>query len=142
MTPFLTTMFLVGSAVILAGGFYFARDIASDGGQQAPKIGMWSDDGNDRLLVILGDPDADWQDIEVQTDVPAEIRFDGGADTTPPANSTGSGFVPLAGAPRQVVGGDALSLCRLDRAGPVEVTLRDRPSNTVVFQQTMSLQAC
>ena len=142
MSPLLTTMFLMGSAVILAGGFYFARDLADDGGDDAPKVGMWSDDGNDRLLVVLGDPGADWQDLEVRTDAPARIRLDGDADATHGTLSPGTEFVALTTVPKQVVGGDAISACAVGVPQPVEITLRHRASNTVVFEQTLALQAC
>ena len=142
LTPMLTTMFLMGSAVILAGGFYFARDVASDGDKSAPNIGMWSDDGNDRLLVVLGDPDADWQDVEVRTDVPTRVRLDGEADAMHGTLSPGGTFVPMLDVPKQVVGGDAISACAVGGPRTVAITLRDAPSNTVVFEQTMALMGC
>ncbi|MEK6975256.1 MAG: hypothetical protein AABY18_02825 [Candidatus Thermoplasmatota archaeon] len=141
-SPLITTLFLIGSAVVLAGGFYFAREIANNNPDAAPNIGIWSDDGSDRLLVVLGDPDADWQDVEVRTDVPARVRLDGHADALHGTLSPGTAFVPLATTGQQVVGGDALSVCALGAPGAVEITLRHATTQTLVFQQTMSVQAC
>lgn len=142
MSPMTTSMFLVGAAAILAGGFYFASGIATGSGGDPPEIGMWSDDANDRLLVVLGDAGTDWHDIEVRTDAPAMVRVGGPADRTHGTPSLPGSDVVLGEAGRHVMGGDALAVCGLQRAGPVEVTLTDRPSRTVVFQQVLDVQAC
>lgn len=141
-SPLLATLFLMGSAVLLGGGFLLARSFSDEGSDATPDVGLWADEGHDRLLVVLGDPEADWRRLELRTDRPAMASLDGPASLSHGTSSPGVGYVALGSAPRAVVGGDALALCAIGLAGPLEVTLRDGETGVVLFQQTLSVAAC
>lgn len=141
VSPVLTTMYLVASAFVLAGGFYVARDYYLHGQDDVPDIATWGDEGHDRILVVQGDEIA-WQDLEIRTDRPARAALEGEVDLQDGTMSPGGRYVPLGSTDRPVIGGDALLLCAVGQAGPVLVSMRDAATHTTIFEQTLHVESC
>lgn len=142
IAPVLTVLSLLASAGVLVGGFYVADTLYDDRSGGMPEVGVWADDSKDRILVVSGDQDADWQGLELKTDRPARAKLGGDATLTDGTLSPGGKFVPLSDSPQQVVGGDSLSICAVAQEGPMEVTVRDAASKAVVFGQSMDVERC
>lgn len=142
LAPVLTVLSLLASGGILAGGFYLANTFYEERTQSPPEVGVWADDAHDRILVVTGDVDADWHGLELKTDRPARATLAGEATLTQGTHSPGSKFVLLSDVPQRVSGGDALSICAVSKGGPMQVTLRDVATKSIVFDQTLDVQEC
>lgn len=142
IAPVLTVLSLLASAGVLVGGFYVADTLYDGGSEGMPEVGVWADESKDRILVVSGDKDADWQGLELKTDRPARANLGGAATLTEGTLSPGSKFVPLSDSPQEVVGGDSLSICAVAQEGPMEVTVRDAASKAIVFAQSMDVERC
>lgn len=140
VSPVLTSLYLVASAFVLAGGFYVARDYYLHEQDDFPDISTWGDEGNDRILVVQGD-DVAWQDFEIKTDRPARVALEGEVSLQDGTMSPGGHYVPLAGTQRPA-GGDALIVCAVGQEGAVLVSIRDAATHTTVFEQTLDVGSC
>lgn len=141
VSPVLTSLYLVASAAVLAGGFYVARDYYLHEQGDLPDIATWGDEGHDRVLIVQGD-DVAWQDLEIKTDRPARAALEGEVSLQEGTMSPGGAYVALANTDRPVIGGDALTLCALGREGPLSVSIRDAATHTTVFEQVLDVEPC
>lgn len=142
ISPVLSSLALVASAAILVGGFFVAQTFYEDPSQGAPEVAVWPDDAHDRLLVVSGDRDGDWQGLELRTDRPARASLVGDASLTQGTFSPGGKFVALSTTSQSIVGGDTLSICAVAKGGPMEVTLRDIATKAPVFEYTLDVKEC
>src|SRR5215210_1591312 len=118
--PVLSVMALLGSAFLLAGTFWLAHQFTKSDGTTT--VGIWADDSSDRLQVVLGDPDADWHDLEISADDPVRFALNGEAADGPVTPRKGD--IPITSESEPVWGGQRIELCSVDGARTTEVTIR------------------
>lgn len=133
--PVLTAMALLGSAAVLGGAFFIAHQFSQ--GDDVPTVGLWADDGSDRLQVVIGDPDADWSQLRIHADGPIQYALSGAPSSSAAPNLA----VPVAPASDPVVGGQRLSLCAVGEARTTRITIATARGD-VLFEQELDLRAC
>lgn len=143
VSPVIATILMVGITVVLAAGAYLAfRIYFENTPEPAPNIGYWPQENQDRLYIATAEKDADWGDLEIQTDLPARVRLNGPASLLTGTLSPGGAFVPLAGGPQSVGGGEYVSVCAIGLPGDVFLRIRDVRAQAVTYEQTLDVETC